>query len=312
MATTLKLANTSSELNEIMALRVRALNALGLNTGPVAKLSGRLTDALDLDEGVLNFVGFSGPKAVASVRLSPFRPDEILQNHPYELSKIVQRVSGKFVYADYWLQDPALPAIPDIQQHLLSFAWEVAFRRDYTHMISAIDQSHRAWLEKMGAQAAFTKGATSDRVIPFTIDLREIGKRTAAQVRDKEILRFSDVFYKTIFQPGEIIALQGEKGSTAYLIEEGEVEVLVQSTGGSFVSLNRLGRGHLIGEVAMVTGEPRTASVIAASVVSCMSFDRRDFMEAMYQEPQKALDIFKILSRRLADSNQKLAERSPS
>jgi CRP-like cAMP-binding protein len=120
-------------------------------------------------------------------------------------------------------------------------------------------------------------------------------------------MRFQEVFYCSVFEAGEVIVAQGEKGSTAYLIEDGEVEVLIKGKD-QLIPISTIGRGQLIGEIAMVTNEPRTASVISKTVTSCIAFDRSEFMRLLYSQPHRSLDIFKIFSKRLSESNRRLAE----
>lgn len=74
------------------------------------------------------------------------------------------------------------------------------------------------------------------------------------------------------------------------------------------VSISRIPPGVLIGEVAMITNEPRTASLICAEITPCVAFDRGEFFNIMYSEPHRSVEVFKILSRRLSASNRRIAE----
>jgi EAL domain-containing protein (putative c-di-GMP-specific phosphodiesterase class I) len=64
--------------------------------------------------------------------------------------------------------------------------------------------------------------------------------------------------HREIYPAGEIIFKEGDSGDSAYLIEEGSVEVSVSST-----QQSRIGRGELFGEIALIDQQPRTATVRA-------------------------------------------------
>lgn len=64
--------------------------------------------------------------------------------------------------------------------------------------------------------------------------------------------------HREIYPAGEIIFREGDSGDSAYLIEEGSVEVSVSSTQQSCI-----GRGELFGEIALIDQQPRTATVRA-------------------------------------------------
>jgi CRP-like cAMP-binding protein len=57
----------------------------------------------------------------------------------------------------------------------------------------------------------------------------------------------------------------------------------------------------------MVTNEPRTASIIAKTFMSCLAFERKSFLRLMYLHPDKSLDLFKLFSKRLSVVNSRLA-----
>ena len=65
------------------------------------------------------------------------------------------------------------------------------------------------------------------------------------------------------FPKGSTIVVEGDVGDSFYIIRVGEVEVVVNGEGGKDVSIAELGPREGFGEMALLTGEPRSASVIA-------------------------------------------------
>ena len=74
-------------------------------------------------------------------------------------------------------------------------------------------------------------------------------------------------FETRVYKAGEPIVTEGEHGDRAYIIERGECEVY-KTVGDRRMTIRRLGAGAVFGETAVLTGEPRTASVIAVTDVT--------------------------------------------
>ena len=83
------------------------------------------------------------------------------------------------------------------------------------------------------------------------------------------------------FRAGETIMRQGDPGDIAYFIQQGQVQVRVQLADGSHVEVARRSAGSLIGEMAIVDGGPRSASVIALEDCCLLEISRSEFSKAL-------------------------------
>jgi len=101
------------------------------------------------------------------------------------------------------------------------------------------------------------------------------------------------------FGPGEAMTRQGAEAHWLYVIISGdaEVRVTVDSTGVS-EKVATLHAGDFFGEMGMMTGEPRAATVMALSNVECYRLDKEAFNEILQDRPEIAEDISRILARR--------------
>jgi HD-GYP domain-containing protein (c-di-GMP phosphodiesterase class II)/CRP-like cAMP-binding protein len=111
------------------------------------------------------------------------------------------------------------------------------------------------------------------------------------------------------FEPKENIVTYGQMGDSLYLIVEGLVEVLGTDyiTGDVFV-LAHLGPGDCFGEMSLLTGEKRSASVRTFENTKVLQLDRSSFNELMLSSSQMGLSISKILAQRLGKLNQRFEE----
>ena len=97
------------------------------------------------------------------------------------------------------------------------------------------------------------------------------------------------------FGRGERIIEQGEPGHTFYLVASGEVSI---RAGRPEVEVTRLRRGQYFGEMSLLTGEPRAASVVAASDAVLLELDRPFFARLFSEHTHLAKQLSSILAQR--------------
>lgn len=98
------------------------------------------------------------------------------------------------------------------------------------------------------------------------------------------------------FEPGETIVRVGDAGDDLYVILEGEVRVERDGR-----TRRTLGRGDFFGEIAVLTGGPRTADVVAADAVRCLAIPRDLLRQAVEAEPTVGWELLEVLAGRLRD-----------
>ena len=103
------------------------------------------------------------------------------------------------------------------------------------------------------------------------------------------------------FVRGEAMTRQGAKAHWLYLITRGDAEVRVSVDGNLSERIATLHQGDFFGEMGMMTGEPRSATVIALSDVECYRLDKEAFTEILRQRPEIAEDISEHLAQRRAE-----------
>jgi len=99
------------------------------------------------------------------------------------------------------------------------------------------------------------------------------------------------------FVRGEALTKQGATAHWLYIIVKGDAEVQV-AVNGSSEKVANLGQGDFFGEIGMMTGEPRRATVIAETDVLCYRLDKDSFKDIITSRPEIAEDISHILARR--------------
>ena len=100
------------------------------------------------------------------------------------------------------------------------------------------------------------------------------------------------------YKSGDIIMRQGEEGKSAYIIEDGLVEVLIERPDGSIQQVGTRGPGTIIGEMAIVDQAPRTATVKAIHDCKMLEITRDDFGQRLQSaDPVLQMITHVILTR---------------
>ena len=111
------------------------------------------------------------------------------------------------------------------------------------------------------------------------------------------------------FKDGDVLFRQGEQGDSAYVIIGGEADVIVDTPKGP-LTVAKLKRNDIVGEIAILCDVPRTATVKAASKLEAMVIAKDLFFRLIMEFPQLAVEIMRELARRLDATNRKLTAKS--
>ncbi len=99
------------------------------------------------------------------------------------------------------------------------------------------------------------------------------------------------------FGAGEAVVQEGREGDTFYVVVTGTLSVRVGKPG---TEVAKLGRGQGFGEMSLLTGEKRVASVIALEDCQLLEFDREAFAQNFERHPEHAQQLAQLLSERRA------------
>ncbi len=118
-----------------------------------------------------------------------------------------------------------------------------------------------------------------------------------------ELDRIMDGLAVVNLAPGEMLFREGDAGEQMYVIVSGELEILKGPNSDDELILNRIYEGEYIGEMSLITGAPRTASVRANGDVLLLSMSRTQLLDLLQRHPQLASDMVSVLSHRLDNTN---------
>ena len=111
------------------------------------------------------------------------------------------------------------------------------------------------------------------------------------------------------YDAGAIIFRQGAPGDSLHVIMEGEVRVVRGAADGAEVTLSIMRAGEIFGEMALLDGHARSATIIAATRTKTFIVSRLTFVAWLAERPPAALVILETLASRIRRSNDSLADR---
>ncbi len=108
------------------------------------------------------------------------------------------------------------------------------------------------------------------------------------------------------YKPGQTLVKQGDQGDAAYIILEGEAEVVIDQEDGSEVVITTLKRHAVLGEIAILCDVPRTATVRAKEKTQTLKITKELFFRLVQDFPQIGMEVMRILAARLEKTTQDL------
>ena len=110
-----------------------------------------------------------------------------------------------------------------------------------------------------------------------------------------------------IYSDGSIIVKQGDTGNLMYIILKGEVEV-IRDVDGKQVILSVLKKGDIFGEMALFSGQPRTATIRSKGEARLLTVDKRLFMTRVHEDPSFAFKLLKRMADRISQLDEEISK----
>ncbi|MEA2521916.1 MAG: family transcriptional regulator, cyclic receptor protein [Actinomycetota bacterium] len=117
-----------------------------------------------------------------------------------------------------------------------------------------------------------------------------------AGLSTRHLRRLSGLADHVRYGAGRTVVQNGSRGTAFFVILDGEAKVMAGYSNRAFA---RLGPGDFFGELALLDGGPRSASVVATSPLATLRIPRAAFRKMLRSEPDIALKILEELSQRL-------------
>ncbi len=126
----------------------------------------------------------------------------------------------------------------------------------------------------------------------------------------EELLKIARVGIRKRYAKGSAIVLEQDTGAALFIIISGKVKIVRTSDDGREVILSILGENEFFGEMSLLDGMARSASVIAISKVELFTIHRQDFLRLLQQVPSVTLALLTELTLRLRKADGQIKSLS--
>ncbi len=146
-----------------------------------------------------------------------------------------------------------------------------------------------------------TEGATLEllRRVPLFSELSE-----------QELSGIADVAVPRSFPKGVRVFHEGDGSDACYIVRTGDLRVTREHPDGRAIALATLGPGDVFGELAMLDGEPRSASVEVLSECELLALPAADMRRMLAVAPETTVKLVIALVRRLREANERISRQS--
>jgi CRP-like cAMP-binding protein len=109
------------------------------------------------------------------------------------------------------------------------------------------------------------------------------------------------------YADGEIVARQGDVGDCMFVVQDGEVEIVLEEDGRENV-LRSAGRNEVLGEMAIFEHKPRSATIRARGKARILTLDKRNFLRRINEDPSLAFRMIETMSHRVRELSREVGE----
>ncbi len=136
--------------------------------------------------------------------------------------------------------------------------------------------------------------------------LRRIPYFAAIEPARLKLLAFASE--RIALAPGGVLCRQGEPGDAAYIVLDGEAEIVATTEDGVEVQVAQLHGNVVIGEIALLRNSLRTATIKAATAMTVLRIGRDAFFQLIRDVPQLGLEVMRELAERVEDTTIRLRD----
>lgn len=127
---------------------------------------------------------------------------------------------------------------------------------------------------------------------------------------DEDLAQVVELAVPRTFAAGEVVFREGDASDTCYVIRSGHARAVIEHPDGRSITLARFGPGEIFGELAMLGGEPRSATVEMLEDTEAIAILGPDMRRLLRDHPEIAIKLIAALGQRLREANDRLSRQS--
>lgn len=215
---------------------------------------------------------------------------DMIATSPKPICHLTDFTGGVMTFAvRYWLTNPATPGRGDslVRQHV-----HAVFQRQGWKMASPgmdLNLNTRAAHRALAGSSGTPDDESRVRMLRAT--------QLFSPLLDEELLELARRLRPAHYVAGSLLARQDEVGDCLFIVFQGCISIWLEAHGSRHL-LAELGTGEVVGEMSLMTGEPRRATIMAHTHLDCYVLDKSSFQAILQQRPELAEAFAQLLAVR--------------
>ncbi len=315
MATVVKVARTAQELDDVLWLRHEVYVLEDGKFGGSSLPSERIVDRFDALPTVANIIAYDEGVPAGTLRINldsgaglpaeeyydfcEFRGDA--SSKSYEPNKLKFASGGMLAIREKWRRRR------DVIQALFKTAIGMLNHWGVSHMIASVNYETVSIYRRLGFQPleeAIWIDSIGNKIVPMGASFETVFDWAFSDLLDSDLNKywldtFSSHFERLLLAPGEIIFEEGENASHAYIVDNGWVAISRKDPEEREFTLATLSKGALIGELALIDHQARSASAVACTHTELIQLDQESFFNTINDKPDRLYELLKAFAQRL-------------
>lgn len=301
MSLRIGLARTPLELDAVFRVRHEVFVEEEGLLGPTP--SGRFVDRFDAFPGVANVFATVEGQVVGSMRFMEYSEAGASPDDYYDFSAFIKEAERPGAHSQLIIRKD-YRGLPGLTFSMIAMGYMWCIQRGLTHLTGAANPSvvplfAKAGWELLGEE--FHDEKLGAPVQPITLDLSNLNLPLQDFISKQQIDHVFSDFTRAHYAAGESLCRIGDPAEEVFVMVDGEVMV----TDHADKELARVKSGELVGEVALLTEEARTANLTAVTDCWLMVLTRDEFNKQLRERPEVAQALLRHLAQRaVADSKR--------
>jgi putative ABC transport system ATP-binding protein len=308
--------NVASSIFENIIFGKTASTKAG-STAKIGQLVAELVEELNLRDAITS-VGLEFQIGVGGSRLTAAQRQKIALGRCLIKRPDILIMNEAFSSLDYQMQEKILANIrTEFEGRSLILFESSEERRQQFEEVLRMDQGKFVGGQEADSPTVSRKqpekaAELSSTDAPRTVDLNDIASLLIeipmfASIDRSKLKLLAFTSKRLDFEENQAVFYQGDTGGHAYVIIEGQVDVVLESPGGES-TVATLGANEVFGEIALLSNMPRTTTIRAKTPLILLSFSQDVFLRMVKENSEIASSMMRVLAGRLAVTLQEYGE----
>ncbi len=317
MAIRLKVASAPKEMDDALWIRHEVYVKEDGKFGGKPLPEERIVDRYDVIPEVALLVAYEGNQPVATLRaskdiggglpaekhfdFSPWRKQFDEEARAEGLKDAVVACGGMLAVRERWR------GRRDVIRALYKIAASVVMSWKTTHIVALVSHDTAVMYRRLGFEIVadqFWVEEIGNYVVPIVARAKNYYHWAFGNTINQPMALFDDNFERLLLRSSEQLFKEGDPGEHAYILDEGNIKISRDRADGSQMVLALLGRGDLLGELALIDDLPRSATATAEGDVELISLERASFERQMSLDSRHLHSVMGLFAKRLRSTDE--------